>query len=571
MECTRRIELLTVLVCAILSSVYAHKYDKSWASRMFSQPGVILVTEDGGRAGMPDEIIQYSPVIYGHIPPKVDISWELLLPAQYSRDTLHSTTLLMLDLLASSRSSVKRQVEIRHKMIKQLTQEGADALEIFHLLQYLKIAALYDVCLSSLFHVYADDTCLFNKLSSPFMKSQLKENKEILLSINPFLMMCLQSHELLPVHKKISACAWSTDGTYLVTGCLDGELILWVHDEHGWRIIQTLRDPESVAIETIAWDPHTQQFAVGNATGTVSVWYFNVRDKQWKRTVLHRGASREPVKPVIAWHMQGEHLAISIGRSAMIWAYHHAKKHWELQATLPEEEGVISALAWSPDGLLATGSYDDRMVKLWAQNKVSNQWSLIQQLMSDPDAMGVFATLSCSFNREGTRFALSCGNRLVYIWAYEKEHNQWSLLTILRGFRKSITQVAWSNNGEYILLADGHEIKVWADGGKWHPYLTLANDSIGWAVHPQAQYLASISMEGQLILYDYGQALTPEQLFLVLSLESRFQHSVFKKTPGFFHRCPLCLPQGGWGYQAVQQLPQGTRDKIIDRYNIAIE
>jgi eukaryotic-like serine/threonine-protein kinase len=164
---------------------------------------------------------------------------------------------------------------------------------------------------------------------------------------------------------EVLTLAWSPDGTWIASGCVDGSV--WVWDATTRRTQATYYGHMS-EVNTVAWSPDSRQIASGSSDGTVQLWdaATGKRLLTWKG---HAGSVN-----TVAWQpgtslLPGNEARIASGgvdATVQVWAV--SGKAMTLHGDILLYRGhsaQVTSVSWSPDGQRIASSSEDGTVQLW--------------------------------------------------------------------------------------------------------------------------------------------------------------------------------------------------------------
>ena len=207
----------------------------------------------------------------------------------------------------------------------------------------------------------------------------------------------------------ITTLAWSPQTPYrLVSGATDMKAVVWTSTDF---------EPQSIflghtaPVESASWATDNQTVATASHGGTVRVWSAN--DGQEIHSPFIDAAS--PMR-ALAFNQVSNVLAAG-GDDGIVRLWNglvcqqagqgqFGRQCLDMPTRITAQNGILRALAWSPDGrLLATGG-DDGMLKLWYP--AQSQSPLLELNQSNP-------VMALSWSPDGRRIAVASGN-IVTLW-----------------------------------------------------------------------------------------------------------------------------------------------------------
>ena len=199
-------------------------------------------------------------------------------------------------------------------------------------------------------------------------------------------------------------------------------------------------------VNAVAIAPNNQYILSGNHNGTVHLW-----DLQTKELLFTFIGSREEVQAIAVTPDSNRVLAAGFDRRISTW--HIEKKSisiafFSLNSSY-SHDGVIYALAVSPDGKwLASGSSDNK-IKIWG--RITGKWERTLNGHSS-------AILALVFSPDGQILISASEDKTICLWNIKSS----KALEILQGHSKRITCLDLTANGEYLLSGslDG-KVNIW--------------------------------------------------------------------------------------------------------------
>jgi WD40 repeat protein len=199
----------------------------------------------------------------------------------------------------------------------------------------------------------------------------------------------------------------------------------------------------------------------------------------------------------VAWSPNGLLAASSAAGEVVLW------QSDSLINLLPAGLGSIDCLAFSSDGKFLAAVGQDGKVRVWEispnhhkMGKPSQEVRLITTLDNAPQWIDKLA-----WNPACNQLAFSLG-RYVQIWDADIQ----AVMTTLPFTNSSVWDLAWRPNGESMAIAGDGGVKVW-DTRDWDddPYLIeMPSASIVTAWSTDNKYLASGNLDNTITVLKYG-------------------------------------------------------------------
>jgi WD40 repeat protein len=154
---------------------------------------------------------------------------------------------------------------------------------------------------------------------------------------------------------RVSAVAWSPDGTLLISAHDQGSLLLW--DVASGKQIRTFKGHEGI-VQSLAFSPDGKWLLSGGIDRTVRLW-----DVETAEECGHFGDATDSVK-CVAFAPDGRSLAASIGDyegAVYLWDFKTSRQIAKLAAP----KGRVYQIAFSPDSKLLAGTGGDNALVVW--------------------------------------------------------------------------------------------------------------------------------------------------------------------------------------------------------------
>jgi WD40 repeat protein len=317
---------------------------------------------------------------------------------------------------------------------------------------------------------------------------------------------CLQGSNMLnsltaPVSNSITSLAFSSDGTTLVTACLDQTICFW--STATWTLQRALTN--NAAVTALAYAPGGQSIFTGDTNGTIKIWASS--GATWSVTHSWTG------HPGPVWS-----LACGIGGNTLVsGGDDHSVRVWQaangtIVTNLTSHTAMTTRTVFSPDGSMIASAGNDGFLRLWSPqtgapltNALAAHTNQISALAFSPDATFLVSAGGCLDNDISV---WSCSNGVLL-------HTN-PILTIRSLFTNGVTALAVSPDTTLIASAgDRYEqvIKLWnrSTGSLVATYAGHTNGTAALAFSPNGQYLASSGMfySGTIDLWEVANGTCP--------------------------------------------------------------
>lgn len=297
---------------------------------------------------------------------------------------------------------------------------------------------------------------------------------------------------------EVTACAFSPDGARVVSGSQDRMLKLW-DAETGMGLV-TLKSPRRV--ESCAFSPDGMRVVSGFEDGMLTLWDTTsgvklvvlvghspakVRHLPWPVRILFHGAILRV--NACAFSPDGKRIVSASGEGTLrLW---DAEKGARI-ATLTGHSDAVTSCAFSPDGTRIVSGSLDRTVKLWDARTGTELATLVGHLAS---------VEASAFSRDGMRIVSVSWDGVLKVW----DASTLNAPPTVAGHKRLMNACDFSPDGRQVLSAsEDHTLKLWdaATGKELATFAGHRGPVNACAFSPDAKHVASGSSDGKLKLWD---------------------------------------------------------------------
>lgn len=272
--------------------------------------------------------------------------------------------------------------------------------------------------------------------------------------------------------------------------------------------IMTLGD-ETVAVESVAFNPDGTLLAAATADGKVQLWDIAKGESRMVLEGHTKGATS------VAFGAGGYLLAVGTGGGQVrLWD----AVSGDANGTMQEHDGAVESVAFLADGFLVASGALDGSVKLWDIVANGEKAVLVE---SDP----LKPAKSVAFSPDGTSLAVSGGNTIT-LWDVEAATAQNTLETEI----DDITSLSFSPDGASLIYGGADSAAwIWDKKSDNHALLNGHADQVfALAYSPDGQVIAS-GDSGNVRLWD---AVKGENLAALASPSGQQVNSVVFSLDG---------------------------------------
>jgi WD40 repeat protein len=235
----------------------------------------------------------------------------------------------------------------------------------------------------------------------------------------------------------VLSVAFSSDGQFLATGDINGEIIVWQVKNSELKLRWTA---DNTLIRSVAFSPNGQYIASASENQTIKIW---------------EAATGNLIKPLNDENNQVWSIAFSPnGRYIASGGEDKTVKIWEIatgvcQPTSEEHDSLIRSVMFSPDGQYIASGSDDNTAKIW--NVDTGQ--CIQTLRGHSNWIRAVA-----FSPNSQTLVTGSEDKTVKIW----EVATGQCIQTLKGHDNWVWSVAFSSDGKTLASGSADQtIKIW--------------------------------------------------------------------------------------------------------------
>jgi serine/threonine protein kinase/WD40 repeat protein len=294
-----------------------------------------------------------------------------------------------------------------------------------------------------------------------------------------------------PGGKNVFGVVFSSEAK-LVTGDSNGSSYVW-DVSSGGSLTNTLKDPNSNGINSIAFNGSTDTYAMADANGNIYLW----NGASYKVTATLSNGSRDDDRVAIS--PDGGTVAVgSSGGSTYLWKVGGSSTSTN---SFHDPGGKsVYGVAFSPDGNSLAAGDTNGSTYLW--NVSTGQ---LTRTFKDPGSKGLY---DIAFSPDGSKIAVSDASStttdgVVYVWNVSTGQLVYSLESF---YNSEFADIAFTPDGRYLAAGDTiGNVSFWnLATGKYLDSLfdPLGKAIIGVAFSPSGDALASTDTAGDVYIWN---------------------------------------------------------------------
>lgn len=350
---------------------------------------------------------------------------------------------------------------------------------------------------------------VLNRLRECYKSASSLKNFEKILSKMSFLDLEKFQYDKLKENSEgpsagIDAVAMNPDGTLVVTGGFEKDLILWKLSNGELKFEKKIEKVTSSSIHSLAFSPNGKIFVTGSDAGVSKIYS---EKGEFQKALLDNSLQNKYKThsdriTSVAFSPDGKLIATtSMDRSAKIWNVADGS----LKQTLTGHGFLVTSASFSPDGkLFATASFD-RTIKIYS----TGEWKEINVFKESGSIPGHKAGINTiAFSPDGQSLVSGDESGKILLWAREGR----ILATLKRNSKENahtagITSAIFSPDGERIISSGfDKQIHIWEKNGIYLKSLPQSHTSYvtGLAAHRENELLITVSEDASIQLWDIG-------------------------------------------------------------------
>lgn len=293
---------------------------------------------------------------------------------------------------------------------------------------------------------------------------------------------------------RVSAVAFSPDGSTLASAGEDGAVYLWeLRRRRPVPLVEPSRHLLPDRFTSVAYGPGGNYLAVGSSTRRVDLWNLDSPGHKPMRLQVS-GLAVSDGGPMVAFSPDGRFLAAAGPDGAVrLWS-----SNGKPLATLQGDSGNVVSLGIDPSSrLLAAGTRTGKVL-LWRLRR--------RQLVGAPVTAHVGRVWSIAFSPDGSRLATAGADRRVRLWNAQDLRPEGDLTG---GHTTDVRSIAFRGDGKMLASGDADgRVCLWTleEGPALGQRLGLAARGVeSVAFSPDGQFLASGGLDRQVRLWDPEQ------------------------------------------------------------------